>query len=82
MTRVMPKPERPSGDFLPADSNAWPDVVHAHTVPGCRLYGAADINGVRYWFHPPSDQLIRADLWWDIVGDPDKPEPLSESLCD
>lgn len=56
----------------------YPDLFH-----GARLLGGCRIGSVVYWYHPPTDQLIRADLWGDIVGDPDAPpEPASESFVD
>ena len=77
--RVMPKPERPR--FEGAAGSA-PDTRNALNFPGSRLYGGAEVNGVRYWYHPPSDLLVRADMWDEIVGDPDAPEPASESFVD
>lgn len=70
--RVMPKPERPSVTINGAAKGAH--TFRATTAPGCRLYGGADVNGVRYWYHPPSDLLVRADKWDEIVGDPDAVE--------
>lgn len=78
---ISAKPERPQCTYRPADGLG--DTLDAWLVYGCRLYGGADVNGVRYWYHPPTDQLVRADRWFDIVGDPDAPpEPLSESFVD
>ena len=77
--RVMPKPERPTVSVPPGYT---PDTVNAVNVPGSRLYGGAAVNGIVYWYHPPSDLLVRADMWDEIVGDPDAPEPASESFVD
>ena len=77
--RVMPKPERPKA-HMPTEY--LPDTVSAADAPGCRLYGGAAVNGIIYWYHPPSDLLVRADMWDEIVGDPDEVEPASESFVD
>ena len=76
----MPKPERPQHRYLPDDRLG--NTVEAWLVPGSRLYGGAAVNGIVYWYHPPSDLLVRADMWDEIVGDPDEVEPASESFVD
>lgn len=69
--RVLPKPVMPKAEW---SVGPLPSVLYNINVPGSRLYGAARINGVVFWYYPPDDLLVRADKWLDIVGDPDAVE--------
>lgn len=66
-TRLLIKPR---GIGL-EDDDPMPDCLrvldHEELLHGARLWGGCRIGSVEYWYHPPSDCVVRADKWADCV---------------